>query len=595
MVTLTLVSCAVAAAEVLLTDSFERPGAVPWRHAWGPAERTQEIPAQDGQWSLRETVEDHYGLSVWYVELDGYPGATYRASAWVYVPSGAKVVAPALALNRMDWSPLALATTGERDRWVRLSVECRNVRETQLRLQLYQDGQTAGVGGAVIYWDNVTLEREMGALPTVEDGIRINPHVLEGLDVTPIGGMKLRVAPGKIDVDGVAVAVEETVVELAPPRLIQVRDERTTLTDQEPRGYGQGTPLRGCIVAGITIADCVDPASIVVKSAAGAQAPRFQEGKDWRADKQWARIGRLPEGAIGPDTPVFVDYDYSLMRVDTLEVRSDGKLVVRTGAEHQVIPEPPALDMHARGLCNVFLPYLCRELRTEHIYPLGPAFPQPGPAEVERNAALIPRSIEKLTRGEDFTLLFWGDSVTCGGDASTPEKAFPLAFTTWLRNRYPQAHIRYVNAGTGGWNTASKLPLFQEEVLDKKPDLVVIEFVNDMGFDRDTIFRNWGEAVRRIREIGGEVIILTPHFVRPDWMGATDLRTPETRAAVGYLREFAAENQVALADASRRWAHLWIEGLPYLTLLYNSINHPDDRGHRIFVEELQKFFPPAGG
>jgi len=181
--------------------------------------------------------------------------------------------------------------------------------------------------------------------------------------------------------------------------------------------------------------------------------------------------------------------------------------------------------------------------------------------------------------------------VTCGGDASAPARAFPQAFTAWLRNKYPQARIRYVNAGTGGWNSNSKLPLFEEEVISQAPDLVIIEFVNDMGMDRETIFANYTQAVTRIREVGGEVIILTPNFVRPDWMGAGDLRTPETRAAVGYLKEFAAAHNVGLADVSARWAHLWIEGFPYLTLLFNGINHPDDRGHQLFVEELRKFFP----
>ena len=47
---------------------------------------------------------------------------------------------------------------------------------------------------------------------------------------------------------------------------------------------------------------------------------------------------------------------------------------------------------------------------------------------------------------------------------------------------------------------------------------------------------------------------------------------------------------IALADAAARWGHLWKEGLPYLTLLHNTINHPDDRGHRLFAEELWKCF-----
>jgi hypothetical protein len=68
------------------------------------------------------------------------------------------------------------------------------------------------------------------------------------------------------------------------------------------------------------------------------------------------------------------------------------------------------------------------------------------------------------------------------------------------------------------------------------------------------------------------------------------MREAEKRPYVLGLREFADKRQIGLADASARWEHLWKEGLPYLTLLDNTINHPDDRGHRIFAEELLKCF-----
>lgn len=587
----TLIACAgLVRAEILFRDSFEEEGGVRWRSTWGKAERSQE-KAHSGEWGVKESPENKHGLSVWYTEFPAYPKATYRARAWVFVPEQENAPAAALSFNQLTWNSLAVASTDQRGEWVQLAVELHNETETRLRLQLFQRGQGAGIGGSVMYWDDVVVERELGEL-ALDDGMRINPHVKQGLDVTPDGGTSVRVAAGTINVDGVLVDVPEGMaVRLEPPRRVEVRDEAAQLTDQEPQGYGTGTPLKGCRPQGVTIAGALDPTSLVVKSAKGADAPRLEEGEDWRADKAWARLGRLDGGKVGPDTVVHIDYAYSLMRIDTIAVRSDGKVIVRQGSEHITCPQPPRPDMRARALCNVFLQYHCTEITPELIYPIGPPFPAPTQAETQRKASLIPRTITRLKEGGDLTLLFWGDSVTCGGDASSLEKAFPRAFTAWLRDRYPQANITYVNAGTGGWNSASKLPLFQEEVIDKGPDLVVIEFVNDMGFDRDRVFRNYAEAVSRIRECGGEVIILTPHFVRPDWMRGDGMRTPEVRPAVTYLKEFAEENGVGLADASRRWAHLWVEGLPYLTLLYNAINHPDDRGHRLFVEELQTFFP----
>ena len=89
---------------------------------------------------------------------------------------------------------------------------------------------------------------------------------------------------------------------------------------------------------------------------------------------------------------------------------------------------------------------------------------------------------------------------------------------------------------------------------------------------------------------GAEVILITPHFTMWKMMGFQGMREVEKRPYVLALREFSDKHGVALADASARWEHLWKEGLPYLTLLDNTINHPDDRGHRLFAEELWKCF-----
>jgi hypothetical protein len=74
-------------------------------------------------------------------------------------------------------------------------------------------------------------------------------------------------------------------------------------------------------------------------------------------------------------------------------------------------------------------------------------------------------------------------------------------------------------------------------------------------------------------------------------MGHEHPRGKETRSTVEVLRKVTAAEKVALADMSKRWEHLEAEGLPYTTLLVNGINHPDDRGHQLFVADLLTFFP----
>jgi hypothetical protein len=58
------------------------------------------------------------------------------------------------------------------------------------------------------------------------------------------------------------------------------------------------------------------------------------------------------------------------------------------------------------------------------------------------------------------------------------------------------------------------------------------------------------------------------------------------------VRRFAAENNIALADASLRYGRLWRQGLHWTTLMVNSMNHPDSRGMAIFVDSIFALFPP---
>lgn len=125
-----------------------------------------------------------------------------------------------------------------------------------------------------------------------------------------------------------------------------------------------------------------------------------------------------------------------------------------------------------------------------------------------------------------------------------------------------------------------------------KPDLVISEFVNDAGIPVVESEERYAKILSDFRSAGIEWIVLTPHYVRRDWM---DLKQQhdcdeDPRPYVHFLRRFAAENNVGLADAALRWGHLWREGIPYETLFLNNINHPDALGLSFFADALMDFF-----
>jgi hypothetical protein len=197
--------------------------------------------------------------------------------------------------------------------------------------------------------------------------------------------------------------------------------------------------------------------------------------------------------------------------------------------------------------------------------------------------------------------LAWGDSVTADGFLPEPEKdRWQAQFVRRLKARYPQARIELITEAWGGRNTDSyrneppgSVHNYKEKVLDLRPDLIVSEFVNDAGLNEAGVRQRYGRIREEFAAIGAEWIILTPHYVRPDWMGLKAERDidDDPRPYVKALRTFAAESGIALAEGSLRYGRLWRQGIPYSTLLMNNINHPDPFGMGLFADALMALFP----
>jgi len=575
-------------AAELFRDSFEGPRSVRWHHAWGPHQITAER-AHHGTHSLKEILEDWHGYSVHYYDMAAKPMTRYTFSAWVFIPSDQpKKPTARLSVNLTNWSALAAATTAKTDEWVKLTATYGNRTHKTLRFELMQAKHQADLGGAVMYWDSVVCTAK-SAQEDVMDRRGKNPHVLSGLEIVPAGGLSVTVKPGTCMVAGRKSSVSEpATLQLDLVTVHKVANERHRLTADKPHGWAKGTRLKQCIGRGPTLPGCFVPGSEVVK--ASADGPAYERGKDYLVDDGWGLLGRVEGGAIGPEQAVFVDYAYALARIDTIQVSAAGRVSLREGVEAKTCPHPAGAEPGCMALANVFLSYKMDTLTYEHVFPIGPPLPPASPDELKRRASRVPRARQRLRDGGTLRVGFWGDSVTCGGDASKSEHRFADGFILDLRAAYPQAKIEFFNAGIGGSNTRGRLPNFPQDVIAKKPDLVIIEFVNDMGLSPELMRKHYYSAIDQVRAIAGEVILITPHFTMPAMMRFTTLWDTDRRPACQALRDIAEEKQVGLADAARVWQHLCKVGLPYTTLLYNGINHPDDRGHRIFIDELMTFF-----
>ncbi len=381
-----------------------------------------------------------------------------------------------------------------------------------------------------------------------------------------------------------------------------VKDEPLQLSDQIPDGFWKGTKLQGPKPVGpINARWSLRPETLVIRRQPGGEP--LVLGKDYLVSSQYALVGLGPETSLTTKDVVFASYHYSVHRLDSVVLNSEGEVEYVQGVSGVASIIPPEIAPDSIRLFNVYRPYSADSLSQDHLF-----FLEASGADIATATTVgrIPKTLAKLKQGQPVTIVCLGDSVTVGADIVNPLDSYVEQFRSALQKRFSPEQIRLHNISLGGsrsiqwlykgdYKGLPKRPAdicdFQR-VLDLKPDLVTIEFVNDMTLKPGELEESYNEIYNKLSGIGAEIILITPHFVHPGLMGlqGNPLRPPEKRPLIPFLREFAARKQIGLADASSRWEQSWKEGIPYMTMMANFFNHPDANGDRLFAEELMKCF-----
>ncbi|WP_340009200.1 GDSL-type esterase/lipase family protein [Paenibacillus sp. FSL K6-0276] len=104
----------------------------------------------------------------------------------------------------------------------------------------------------------------------------------------------------------------------------------------------------------------------------------------------------------------------------------------------------------------------------------------------------LPNVIHKLENGDTVTIVYFGGS-------NTRSEGYRVMTADWLREQYPKADIRSVNAGINGTGSDLGCARLETDVLRHQPDLVFVEFVGNDGGDPESKARIEG-IVRQIRK-----------------------------------------------------------------------------------------------
>ncbi len=197
---------------------------------------------------------------------------------------------------------------------------------------------------------------------------------------------------------------------------------------------------------------------------------------------------------------------------------------------------------------------------------------------------------KKWPNNRTINLIFHGHSVPSGyftaGQVHTFE-AYPYMTHVEINRMYPYAVVNVITTSIGGEQAETGEKRFQTDVLNKKPDVVFIDYaLNDRGIGVERAREAWKKMIEAALSYGCKVILMTP---TPDTR--EDILSDEAPLAAHakQIRDLAAEYQVGLVDCYQAFKDMKTKGTD-LSLYMAQNNHPNEEGHRVVAEKIKEWF-----
>ena len=179
----------------------------------------------------------------------------------------------------------------------------------------------------------------------------------------------------------------------------------------------------------------------------------------------------------------------------------------------------------------------------------------------------LQHAFAKARHGEPLTIGVIGGSITAGALASSAERSYAASVLAWWRARFPQSETRLVNAGVGGTGSLSGTFRVQRDLLEAKPDVVIVEFaVNDAWVDGAA----YEGLLRQIlaRPNAPAVILL---FMM--WQGGGNDQEMQSKVGAHYRLPM-----VSFRDAL--WPEIAAGRIRWQDYIVDTV-HPNDAGHAL--------------
>jgi len=192
-------------------------------------------------------------------------------------------------------------------------------------------------------------------------------------------------------------------------------------------------------------------------------------------------------------------------------------------------------------------------------------------------------------KSRTVNLVFHGHSVPAGyGDRHEVNtlQSYPNLMLKSLKEKYPYAVINVIVTAIGGENSIKGQTRFESDVLVHKPDVLFIDYaLNDRFSDLAKVKEAWEKIIKAALDKHIKVILLTPS---PDQRIEINDAANPLEPYIAMIKSLANEHQVGLADPNAKFKEVAAQGK--LKEVMASVNHPNEAGHMIIVQELLPYF-----
>jgi lysophospholipase L1-like esterase len=206
------------------------------------------------------------------------------------------------------------------------------------------------------------------------------------------------------------------------------------------------------------------------------------------------------------------------------------------------------------------------------------------PNEMVRLTQPLVHTGKVLSSYEPLTVVAIGSSSTAGAGASSPAASYPSRLAVELHQQLPAHALTVINRGINGEEVRDMLARFDDGVIAEKPDLVLWQLgTNSVLRDHPIAPTNTLilEGVRRLREIGADVVMIDPQFA------PRVIAKPEAEDMVKLISATAKEANV---DLFQRFAVMryWHDGehMPFSDFISPDEIHMNDWSYACLAKLL---------